>query len=141
MARRLMQKLSEARDQLPTSLFIIGVHDPDEHPTFAGGFAHVYRVSYDSKHVAFKRIRTFTPDSTNPKRMQLCKKALVWQGLRHASILPFLGIDRHTFPSSLCMVSPWFEARDDFEVSQRSRTGGHSSPHLRDCPGSPLPAL
>ncbi|KAJ7893380.1 kinase-like domain-containing protein [Mycena olivaceomarginata] len=116
MACRLMQKLSEARDQLPTSLFIIGVHDPGEHPTFAGGFPDVYRASYDSKRAALKRIRTFTADSTNPKRMvsfsihiQFCKEALVWQGLRHASILPFLDIDRHTFPSSFCMVSPWLK--------------------------------
>ncbi|KAJ7792575.1 hypothetical protein B0H14DRAFT_164049 [Mycena olivaceomarginata] len=109
MACRLMQKLSEARDQLPTSLFIIGVHDPGEHPTFAGGFPDVYRASYDSKRAALKRIRTFTADSTNPKRMQFCKEALAWQGLRHASILPFLDIDRHTFPSSFCMVSPWLK--------------------------------
>ncbi|KAJ6566670.1 kinase-like domain-containing protein [Mycena capillaripes] len=109
MARRLMQKISEARDQLPTSLFIIGVHDPDEHPTFAGGFADLYRASYDGKRVALKRIRTFTAYSTNPKRMQFCKEALVWQGLRHFSIIPFLGIDRHTFPSSFCMVSPWMK--------------------------------
>jgi hypothetical protein len=69
MARRLMQKLSEARDQLPTSLFINGVSDADEHPTFAGGFGDVYRASYDGKRVALKRIRTFTADSTNPTRL------------------------------------------------------------------------
>ncbi|KAJ6502738.1 kinase-like domain-containing protein [Mycena vitilis] len=109
MARRLMHKLSEAHDQLPTSLFITGVYDPDEHPTFAGGFGDVYRASYDSRRVALKRIRTFSADSTNPRRLKFCREALVWQGLRHPSILPFLGIDRHTFPSSLCMVSPWMK--------------------------------
>lgn len=69
MARRLMHKLSEAHDQLPTSLFINGVYDPDEHATFAGGFGDVYRASYDGKRVALKRIRTFTADSTSPKRL------------------------------------------------------------------------
>jgi hypothetical protein len=67
MARRLMQKLSEAHDQLPTSLFITGVYDADEHPTFAGGFGDVFRASFDGKRVALKRIRTFTADSINPK--------------------------------------------------------------------------
>ncbi|KAJ7362568.1 kinase-like domain-containing protein [Mycena albidolilacea] len=109
MARRLMHKLSEAHDQLPTSLFINGVYDPDEHATFAGGFGDVYRASYDGKRVALKRIRTFTADSTSPKRLKFCREALVWQALRHASILPFLGIDRNSFPSSFCMVSPWMK--------------------------------
>ncbi|KAJ6529761.1 hypothetical protein B0H19DRAFT_906982, partial [Mycena capillaripes] len=45
-ARRLMGQLSEARDQLPSSLFISGVNDRDEHPTFAGGFGDIYRASY-----------------------------------------------------------------------------------------------
>ncbi|KAJ7044338.1 kinase-like domain-containing protein, partial [Mycena alexandri] len=40
---------------------------------------------------------------------QFCQEALLWQGLRHPSILPFLGIDRDTFPSAYCMVSPWMK--------------------------------
>jgi hypothetical protein len=62
-----MHKLSEAHDQLPTSLSISGVHDPDEHSTFVGGFGDVFRASYDGKRVALKCIRTFTVASTNPK--------------------------------------------------------------------------
>ncbi|KAJ7082148.1 hypothetical protein C8R44DRAFT_558090, partial [Mycena epipterygia] len=45
-ARRLMGQLSEAHDQLPSSLFITGVDDRDEHPTFAGGFGDIYRAFY-----------------------------------------------------------------------------------------------
>ncbi|KAJ7622667.1 kinase-like domain-containing protein, partial [Mycena polygramma] len=40
---------------------------------------------------------------------QFCREALVWQHLQHPFILPLIGIDRETFPSSLCMVSPWME--------------------------------
>ncbi|KAJ7760007.1 kinase-like domain-containing protein [Mycena metata] len=84
-ARKLMRKLSIACDQLPASLFITDVSDPDDNPTFAGGFG----------------------DSTNRNtRLQLCQEALLWQGLRHPSILPFLGIDS---PSAYCMVSPWMK--------------------------------
>ncbi|KAJ6576220.1 kinase-like domain-containing protein [Mycena sp. CBHHK59/15] len=122
-----MQKLSEACDQLPSSLFITGVNDRDEDATFAGGFGDVYRASYSGKKVALKRIRTFTADSS-PHRtrlvnskipfdtliftslgQQFCREALVWRGLQHRFILPFLGIDRETFPSSFCMVSPWMK--------------------------------
>ncbi|KAK7038630.1 kinase-like domain-containing protein [Favolaschia claudopus] len=109
IACKLMQRISEAHDQLPMSLFISGVHDPDQYPTFSGGFADVYRASYNGKRVALKRIRTFTSELTNPRRMKFCREALVWQGLRHPFLIPFLGIDRHSFPSSFCMVSPWMK--------------------------------
>ncbi|KAJ7607395.1 kinase-like domain-containing protein [Roridomyces roridus] len=42
-------------------------------------------------------------------RLRLCREALVWKDLNHPNILPFIGIDRETFPNSLCMVSPWME--------------------------------
>jgi hypothetical protein len=63
-ARQFMRKVAEAGEQLPSSLFITGVNDHDEHPTFGGGFGDVYQASYDGKRVALKRIRTFTADST-----------------------------------------------------------------------------
>ncbi|KAJ6486731.1 kinase-like domain-containing protein, partial [Mycena sanguinolenta] len=109
-ARRLMQKVSEAGERLPSSLFIEEVNDHDEHPTFGGGFGDVYQASYQRKMVALKRIRTFTADSTTHRiRLQFYKEALVWQGLRHRFILPLLGIDRSTFAPSFCMVSPWMK--------------------------------
>ncbi|KAF7336076.1 Kinase-like protein [Mycena sanguinolenta] len=109
-ARHLMQKVSEAGEQLPSSLFIEGVSDHDEHPTFGGGFGDVFQASYQGKMVALKRIRTFTADSTTHRhRLQFYKEALVWQGLRHHFILPLLGIDSSTFAPSFCMVSPWMK--------------------------------
>ncbi|KAJ7676710.1 kinase-like domain-containing protein [Mycena polygramma] len=109
-ARRLMQKTAAAHAQVPSSLMISGVNDPDEHPTFAGGFGDVYRASYRGKMVALKRIRMFTTDSTTQRnRLQFCKEALVWQGLQHDYILPLLGIDCEIFSPSFCMVSPWLK--------------------------------
>ncbi|KAJ7656682.1 hypothetical protein B0H17DRAFT_861937, partial [Mycena rosella] len=45
-ARRIIIKLSEACDKLPSSLFITGVTERDEHATFGGGFGDIYRASY-----------------------------------------------------------------------------------------------
>ncbi|KAK7008145.1 kinase-like protein [Favolaschia claudopus] len=112
-ARQLMQDLSEAREKLslPASLFIEGVNDPDEYPTFHGGFGDVFQASYKNKTVALKRIRVFeaNPTANRRHRLGVYKEALVWQGLRHKFILPLLGIDRTTFAPALCMVSPWMK--------------------------------
>ncbi|KAJ7442153.1 kinase-like domain-containing protein, partial [Mycena galericulata] len=40
---------------------------------------------------------------------KFCREALVWKDLHHPYILSFIGIDRDSFPSFLCMVSPWME--------------------------------
>ncbi|KAK7000664.1 kinase-like domain-containing protein, partial [Favolaschia claudopus] len=125
-ARKLMQRIAEAHDQLPTSLFITGVQDPDKHPTFSGGFGDVHCAFYDGKRVALKRIRMFTSELTNPKRLKFCREALVWQGLRHPFILPFLGIDRTSFAPSFCMVSPWMKHGTILNfLADRGRTDIH----------------
>ncbi|KAJ7809654.1 hypothetical protein B0H13DRAFT_1527423, partial [Mycena leptocephala] len=45
-ARRLIVKLSEACDMLPSSLFITGVTGRAEHATFGGGFGDIYQAKY-----------------------------------------------------------------------------------------------
>ncbi|KAJ6526558.1 kinase-like domain-containing protein [Mycena vulgaris] len=40
---------------------------------------------------------------------QFCREALVWQRLQHKYVLPLIGIDRESFPSSFCLVSPWMK--------------------------------
>ncbi|KAJ7742147.1 hypothetical protein DFH07DRAFT_44310 [Mycena maculata] len=111
-ARRLVVRLSAASDGLPSSLFITGVTDSDDQPTFRGGFGDVYRASYGGKRVALKRIRMFQVNSVSESkriRLQFCREALVWQRLRHEYVLPLIGIDRESFPLSFCMVSPWMK--------------------------------
>jgi hypothetical protein len=120
-------KLSEACDKLPSSLFITGVSGRDHDATFGGGFGDIYQASYGGKTVALKRMQTFHRGSelrrirlvclkilnitvcAYQKMQQFCREALIWQDLKHPYILPMLGIDRESFPSSLCMVSPWME--------------------------------
>ncbi|KAJ6542619.1 kinase-like domain-containing protein [Mycena capillaripes] len=109
-ARRIIRKLSESCDGLPSSLFITGVTGREEHPTFAGGFGDIYRATYGNKTVAVKHMRHFIQSSEiRDIRLKLCREALVWKDLRHPHILTFIGIDRESFPSSLCMISPWME--------------------------------
>ncbi|KAJ6476179.1 kinase-like domain-containing protein, partial [Mycena sanguinolenta] len=110
-ARRLIRKVSEACDSLPSSLFITGVSECDENATFGGGYGDVYCASYGGKRVALKRLRHFLRGSDLRRlRLKFCREALVWRDLHHPHILPFLGIDKDSFPEpSFCMVSPWME--------------------------------
>lgn len=125
-ARRLMVMLSEVSERFPSSLHITGVSNRDEHATFHGGFGDIFPASHQGNPVALKRLRIFTGDPTTTQRTRIvsvnlippsyllmtvaqkfCREALIWEGLHHPFILPFLGIDSETFPSALCMVSPW----------------------------------
>ncbi|KAJ7742169.1 kinase-like domain-containing protein, partial [Mycena maculata] len=104
--------LSAASDGLPSSLFITGVTDSEDQPTFHGGFGDVYRASYGGKRVALKRIRMFQVNSNSEFkgiRLQFCREALVWQMLQHEYVLPLIGIDRETFSLLFSMVSPWMK--------------------------------
>ncbi|KAJ7213590.1 kinase-like domain-containing protein [Mycena pura] len=106
----MIVKLSKACDQLPSSLFISGVTGCDEYAVFRGGFGDIFQASYDGKTIALKLMRTFQDDPDQRRiRQQFFREALVWQHLRHPFILPFIGIDRETFPGFLCMASPWME--------------------------------
>ncbi|KAJ7812121.1 hypothetical protein B0H14DRAFT_2377776, partial [Mycena olivaceomarginata] len=62
-ARRLILKLSDACDKLPSSLFITGVSGRSEHAAFGGGFGDIYQASYNGRTVALKHIQTFQRDA------------------------------------------------------------------------------
>jgi hypothetical protein len=59
-ARRIIRKLSEVCDKLPSALFVTGVSGCPEHPTFGGGFGDVYCASHSGKAVALKVMRHFS---------------------------------------------------------------------------------
>ncbi|KAF7299457.1 Kinase-like protein [Mycena indigotica] len=106
-ARRLISKLARIADKLPTALIISGVEQRDEHATFCGGFGDVFRAIYQGKPVALKHMRRFQGSDQRDIRKKFCREALVWQRLRHPFVVPLIGIDTESFPTSLCLVSPW----------------------------------
>ncbi|KAF7373453.1 Kinase-like protein [Mycena sanguinolenta] len=125
MARRMIRKLSERCDMLPSSLFITGVSGREEHPTFGGGYGDIFRASYNEKPVALKRMRYFLRGAELRRvHLKFCREALVWKDLRHPHILSFLGIDRNSFPATLCMVSPWMKHGTVMNYLQRQ---GHAN--------------
>ncbi|KAJ7620553.1 hypothetical protein DFH06DRAFT_1010692, partial [Mycena polygramma] len=75
MARRIIRKLSEACDRLPSSLFITGVCGREEHPTFGGGYGDIYRASHNNRPVALKRMRHFLRGS-DLRRVRLVSRSI-----------------------------------------------------------------
>ncbi|KAF8192687.1 hypothetical protein K438DRAFT_1472654, partial [Mycena galopus ATCC 62051] len=94
---------------LPSSLFITGVIGKEDRPMFGGGYGDIYRAEHEGKTVALKHMRAVHFMRGSDLRQKFCSEALVWKDLHHPHILPFLGIEKDCFPSSLCMVSPWME--------------------------------
>ncbi|TFK43199.1 hypothetical protein BDQ12DRAFT_168524 [Crucibulum laeve] len=107
IALRLMMKMCEMYNLLPSSLFIEGVELRERDPIDGGGFADIYRGSYRGKDVALKRIRIFQDRQKIHKNF--CREALIWRHLRHPHVLPFIGVDSSTFQPFLCMISPWMQ--------------------------------
>ncbi|KAJ7203038.1 kinase-like domain-containing protein, partial [Mycena pura] len=109
----LIRRLARAADRLPSSLIISGVEQRSPCAVFSGGCGDVFRAMYQGRPVALKYIRRYQEtDQRETRRVRfhkLCREALVWQRLRHAFIVPLIGIDMEGFPSSLCMVSPWMK--------------------------------
>ncbi|KAK7045987.1 hypothetical protein VNI00_006982 [Paramarasmius palmivorus] len=107
-AQRLLVKLCQAQDILPSSLFIKGVYRQDIDAHLGGSFGDIYRATYKDSDVAIKRIRIFQ-DTADRHKLQrgLCREAILWRMLKHPFVLPFLGVDPDTFPGMFCLVSPY----------------------------------
>jgi hypothetical protein len=90
MALRIIRKLSERCDRLPSSLFIVGVNGRDEHPSFGGGYGDIYRASCGDRRVALKRMRYFICGS-DLRRIRLVSgsvQTVLRQALMDTEILP-----------------------------------------------------
>ncbi|KAJ6599785.1 kinase-like domain-containing protein [Mycena vulgaris] len=111
--QRLMLKLSQSSDRLPTSLFIKGISQCDRFYRERGGFGEIYRASFNGLVVALKRPSvSLNAEAAEERRayLRFCQEVLTWRQLQHEFIVPLLGIDRVTFAPHLAMVSPWMEA-------------------------------
>ncbi|KAF7378260.1 Kinase-like protein [Mycena sanguinolenta] len=108
-ARRLLRKLCEKSDRVPSSLIIAGVIPRDNCVSIAGGFADVHQAMYQGQSVALKHLRMFEDTDQRDMRQRFYHEALIWQHLRHSNIVPLIGINTEAFPSSLCLVSPWMK--------------------------------
>ncbi|KAF7373429.1 Non-specific serine/threonine protein kinase [Mycena sanguinolenta] len=112
MARRILRKLSGSSNIFPSSLFVFGVTGKEQYPASGGAYGDIYRASYNDQPVALKYMRAAEyvgEKELHEIRRKFSREALLWKDLHHPHILSFLGVDRSSFPKSLCMVSPWMK--------------------------------
>ncbi|KIM81399.1 hypothetical protein PILCRDRAFT_72011, partial [Piloderma croceum F 1598] len=110
-AQMLLLTLPSAGTLMPSSWTIKRVKLLAKNPVAFGGFADIYKGSYNGCTVALKCLRLntyFTSEDHEKIRSKFRREALLWKDLKHPHILPFLGIDIETFPTSYaCLVAPW----------------------------------
>ena len=108
-------------------MYVEGLKLTDKYNIGGGAFADVYKGEFQGIEVAAKKLRVtlYQPPEQRLKTMKaspfshtpygqliylvqaLCREAAIWLHLEHPHVLPFLGIDRTTFDSTACMLSPW----------------------------------
>ncbi|KAK7680331.1 hypothetical protein QCA50_016571 [Cerrena zonata] len=110
--RRFLIRLSRDSGFLPSSLFLNAVVDIDRDPFGGGAFADIFLAKHNGKAVALKRLRMFQYSTDQQKKdhvKNFFREALMWRQLSHPHILPFLGVDKVTFPGHFCMVAPFMQ--------------------------------
>ena len=54
-------------------------------------------------------LRTYLIKLTNGFTQAFYRETLLWKGLTHDHVLPFLGVTEDVFPRTICMVTPWMK--------------------------------
>lgn len=109
---RLQIRLACASLGVPTTLLLDGIVVNDSEPISGGGFADVFRATWNAQIVCLKRVRIFadTPTIRRDRLIQMFyREALLWCHLYHPNVLPFVGFDVTSFQSRICLVSPWMQ--------------------------------
>ncbi|KAJ6510567.1 kinase-like domain-containing protein, partial [Mycena sanguinolenta] len=114
--------------QLPDQLSISNIVQVGGFASKGGSFGDVYRGRYKDPtngvqtDVALKVLRIFentTEEGSVASVEKFIKEALVWHGLKHKNILPFLGVDYITFTPRLAMVAPWMPLGSVLDMAKK----------------------
>ncbi|PBK89471.1 hypothetical protein ARMGADRAFT_935652 [Armillaria gallica] len=105
---KCLRALCNARNIVPSSLFLRDVIREGKNPVGGGGFADIWKGHLHDTHVCLKVLRVFCPEEQKAKVLRdFCQEALVWRQLLHPNVLPFLGVSKDVFAPRYCLISPW----------------------------------
>ncbi|KAK0479270.1 kinase-like domain-containing protein, partial [Armillaria novae-zelandiae] len=72
----------------------------------------IWKGHMDGELICIKVLRIFMDNGIEERNRMIkdfCRETLMWRNLYHPSILPFLGVSRHLFAPSFCLISPWMK--------------------------------
>ncbi|TCD66580.1 hypothetical protein EIP91_001137 [Steccherinum ochraceum] len=129
--RQLVLKLAITHGVLPSSLLICGVEREDDEHRVEGGFAAIFYGKLGGEAVAIKRLSVFLK-TTGAVRAQLkqafYRECILWKGLVHTHVLPFLGVSEDVFRNTICIILPWMDNGRIRDYIDKLRSNGE----LRD---------
>ncbi|KAL0575315.1 hypothetical protein V5O48_006666 [Marasmius crinis-equi] len=106
-----MLRLSKNSGLHPKCLSIQNVRRLGDFPIAAGGFGDVWKgaIGESSQPVCLKIVKLYLGSDVEKLSKDYLREAIVWRQMRHANLLPFLGIYRLEQTQQLCLISPWME--------------------------------
>ncbi|KAH8107751.1 kinase-like domain-containing protein [Cristinia sonorae] len=116
---RLLLRSTARFSALPPSYYIEHVVCTLLEPYRAGGFADVYRATWNHQNVAIKVIRILSSDDCNPLQAAFLREIVLSQHAKHPFIQSFHGVDRGTLAPRLGLVSPWQRNGNIMETMER----------------------
>ncbi|KAL0069547.1 hypothetical protein AAF712_003205 [Marasmius tenuissimus] len=106
-----MLRLAKNSGLHPKCLAIHNVKKLGEHPITAGGFGDVWKgVVGDSREiVCLKIMKVYLNSDLVQLSKEYLREAILWRQMKHANLLPCLGIYELEDSHQLCLISPWME--------------------------------
>ncbi|THH32447.1 hypothetical protein EUX98_g1713 [Antrodiella citrinella] len=131
--RKLCLKVANNHSLLPAALILKDVRTIDSVQRAGGGNADVFCGTYHENRVALKRLRVYMMSTDTQKekiRQAFYRESILWKGLVHEHIAPFLGVSEDVFGGLICMVLPWFDNGNVRSHLDKIRRGGVDSNKL-----------
>jgi len=102
-------RCARERGIIPLSLFLEGVERLGTDPASGGGFADVWKGTYQGKCVAIKTLRMFSGGDYEDLKKNISKEALLWHMLDHPNVQPFLGVTvlQSGDVERYSLITPW----------------------------------
>ncbi|KAJ3570019.1 hypothetical protein NP233_g4676 [Leucocoprinus birnbaumii] len=110
---KLLSKLAKSACVFPQCYELKGVELESTKPQDGGGFADIYKGTYEQQSICLKVVRVFRRQDNSKLLSAHVKELTLWAHLQHENISPFYGAYYlNDSPERVCIVSPWMQNGD-----------------------------
>ncbi|KAG6834222.1 hypothetical protein H0H93_011071, partial [Arthromyces matolae] len=116
-----MQRLAADSNIFPTCYSLDGVETNGDFPVAVGGFADVYKGTFQGQAVCIKISRVFRGSEIQSAITNAAQEIILWGQLSHPNIVPFIGFFFHKdLLGRIALVSQWMENDNVNEYLKRN---------------------